>query len=314
MKKCTVKDKTVQVLMSTYNGEKYLSQQIDSILSQKFDGKIKLLIRDDGSIDNTKKILKNYLKQGNIEVIFGENIGVNKSVFYLVENRDKDCDYYAFSDQDDVWKENKLQNAVTSIIKEEANKENVPILYASSTDAVDENLNFIRTLCVPKKTLTFYNAMIENILPGHTQVFNNCLADIIVKSKKEKIIVIDWWIYMIASAFGRVCFSKQPSVLYRQHSKNSIGYEKNFLRRVFNRFKRVNSKDKNNTSLQLLNFYNEYKKVLPREFQKEIKSYFKLQKNFFKRCLYAFYGNVYRQEFGETIIFKILYVFGKYKL
>ena len=101
---------TVTVFMSTYNGEKYLEQQIESILHQEHV-KVKLFIRDDGSKDNTIKILRKYSKLSNIHVIYGDNIGYAKSFLKIIENNEY-TSYYSFSDQDDIWLPNKLHEAI----------------------------------------------------------------------------------------------------------------------------------------------------------------------------------------------------------
>ena len=141
--------KVIQVLMSTYNGDEYLKEQIDSILAQdcekKAGTKLKLLIRDDGSKDGTQKILGEYAKKypETIEWYQGQNVGVIKSFFDLVVKSDEKADYYAFSDQDDYWHKDKLSAGITNIdkmSKEIDTKKNMPLLYCCSPRLVDENL------------------------------------------------------------------------------------------------------------------------------------------------------------------------------
>ena len=111
----------VSVLMSTYNGEKYLHEQINSILGQQ-GVEIHLLIRDDGSSDGTVEICKEYAKKYNqITFYQGENLGVGKSFLDLLKHA-PDADYYSFADQDDVWLEDKIIRAVTMIKKAEYKK------------------------------------------------------------------------------------------------------------------------------------------------------------------------------------------------
>ena len=104
----------VLVLLSSYNGEKYIKEQIDSILTQK-NITVKLFIRDDGSTDATRNILKEYEKYSNCVVVFGDNIGAANSFLWLIQNAHS-SGYYAFSDQDDIWDRDKLSSAI-SIIK-----------------------------------------------------------------------------------------------------------------------------------------------------------------------------------------------------
>ena len=124
----------VAVLMSTYNGEKYLREQIDSILAQE-GVDVTLYIRDDGSSDSTIEIINEYLTKTNrIKFYIGENIGVGNSFMQLVYDCPEDYDYYAFSDQDDIWLTEKMQVAVDSL-KEYSN----PFLYCSNQILVDKN-------------------------------------------------------------------------------------------------------------------------------------------------------------------------------
>ena len=129
--------RSVQVLMSTYNGEKYIRRQIDSILNQK-DVAIHLLIRDDGSTDSTCEIIRSYAEKysDQVEVTMGSNIGYKKSFLTLIQLAG-DYDYYAFADQDDYWKPDK---EIASIRKMEADDFNGAKLAQVNLEATDENL------------------------------------------------------------------------------------------------------------------------------------------------------------------------------
>ena len=102
--------KTVQVVWSTYNGGKYLERQLDSIFDQK-EVKVKFLVSDDGSTDNTRKILEKYKKKFSLTIILGSNLGFARSFWRLVQKANN-ADYYAFCDQDDIWENDKLISAV----------------------------------------------------------------------------------------------------------------------------------------------------------------------------------------------------------
>lgn len=125
--------KKVVILMSTYNGEKYIEEQLESLLNQTYSD-IKIFIRDDGSKDRTKEIIKQFLqKSKNIFLIEGENIGFINSFFELLNISDT-ADYYAYCDQDDVWMEDKIERAVKFLEKSDSNK---PVLYFSNSDYYD---------------------------------------------------------------------------------------------------------------------------------------------------------------------------------
>ena len=218
-----VNEKKVEILMSTYNGEKFLMEQLDSILHQTY-GNLSILIRDDGSKDDTLKILNSYQKKTNLEVICGENIGSANSFFELLRQSSDNAMYYAFSDQDDVWFENKIQNGINSIENLDCSK-NMPILYCSNLKLVDENLkpfgvdNFT-SIIQP----SFNNSLVQNIAVGCTIIFNRKARDILIeKLPFNKVKDHDWWVYTVISAFGIVIYDDKSYINYRQHSNNAIG-------------------------------------------------------------------------------------------
>ena len=130
----------ILVLMSTYNGEKYITEQIESIENQKLDIPLNILVRDDGSKDNTVNILnKLNEKYKNIKVLQEENIGCNASFFKLFKIAEG-YKYYAISDQDDIWLEDKLQRGINKIRKENIF---IPILYGSCSYLMDNEGNII---------------------------------------------------------------------------------------------------------------------------------------------------------------------------
>ena len=106
------KKPTVTVLMSTYNGERFLKEQLDSILQQQ-DVDVRLCVRDDGSTDGTMDILLEYADA--IELTIGNNFGVGNSFMSMVYSANLESDYYAFSDQDDIWMPDKLISAVDEL-------------------------------------------------------------------------------------------------------------------------------------------------------------------------------------------------------
>lgn len=215
--------KRVQVLLSAYNGEKYIAQQIESILRQKYVD-IFLLVRDDGSLDKTWKILAGYAAlYPNIRVYAGENIGTQKSYFDLLAHADAGMDYYAFSDQDDVWHPQKMQRAAAILSRE---TENQPLLYAGSVICAMEDLRTKKRLLRPARMHpSFGNALVENICIGCTEVFNQELLELVRMHPPRCGIFHDWWLYMSASCFGKVCYDHKAYILYRQHGQNQVGMQ-----------------------------------------------------------------------------------------
>ena len=222
----------VQILMSTYNGEKYLKEQIQSIINQQ-NIELSILIRDDGSQDRTKEILKELSEKYPIKYYEGKNIGPAKSFMDLVTESNEDYDYYAFSDQDDVWMPQKIINA----IKKMQYSCNIPALYISSLEIVDENLNTIGM----KKLNGIHNfesEMIRNFATGCTMVMNKKLLNIIKLYSPNYIIMHDSWITRVCYAIGgKVIIDNNSYIKYRQHKKNVLGYKDDSLKKLKKQFK-----------------------------------------------------------------------------
>lgn len=302
--------KKIQILMSTYNGEKYLNEQLESILIQKGKFEIKLLVRDDGSSDRTLDILKNYSKKIEMTIIKGENIGVNSSLRELFLNCDISCDYFAISDQDDVWLENKLKIAVEKLEFENFNGLK---MYASRSIVTDRNLNILGQTQDSENKASYYNAMVQNICPGHTQVFNKEVVLELKENYSDKIFVIDWWIYLLVSATGKLIFDRKCTVKHRQHGVNSAGYELNFFKKTKNRMINLKKYKKSPVSEQLYSFFEIYKHKMKEEYKNETKEFLNSQVNIFERVKYILKSKVFRFGKLENLMFKLLYIFGKYK-
>lgn len=210
----------ILVLMSTYNGDKYLRQQIESLLKQSIAPKIKILVRDDGSTDKTLSILDEYKKNNKLNYYKGLNIGSTKSFFELLKNAPK-SNYYAFCDQDDYWLHNKLEVARDRIIKE--NKENKPMLYFCSKYITDEKLNKMDRKDVKPKNGVLNAFLKNNEAFGCTMVFNHSLKKIFDKYMPCQAEFHDSWIYKLAIVFGKIIYDDQAYILYRQHDKNVTG-------------------------------------------------------------------------------------------
>ena len=224
----------IRVLMSTYNGERYLKEQIDSVLCQ--DGvEVSLYIRDDGSRDATLQILNEYEKRHkNVKVFHEKNIGCANSFFRLMGlGYDDTINYYAFCDQDDVWEKSKLKEAVSVLSGYEKNKMN---MYCSNLWVTDETLTPIRKMYPTATYPDKVGAMIENIATGCTVVVNKAVLSFLQnKTVPQNPIMHDWWIYKICAFFGNVYFDEIPHICYRQHERNVLGAkQKGFLKKTGN--------------------------------------------------------------------------------
>ncbi len=301
----------VQILLSTYNGEKYLRPQLDSFLALENAGDISVLIRDDGSTDGTREILEEYRDRHGFSLVFGDNIGFVDSMTALFSMADMSCDYFAFSDQDDVWLPDKLSRAVEAL---DRGDNTAPLLYAALSYLVDAELHAIGQTMTPKKPPLFYNAMVQNVCPGHTQVANHALMALLRREKCENILVPDFFVYMLASATGRVIFDATPTTLYRQHGGNVIGYRNGFFRNLGTRLKRMKTDAPKKGVRQLLSLVTHYRDVMKSEYLDEARRFFFCGKNFFTRLGYMFSAKAYRQSLAENLIFRGMYLIGKYKI
>lgn len=305
--------KKIVVLLSTYNGEKYLKEQIDSILNQKSFHQIDLMVRDDGSSDGTKTILKFYEEKypERVKVNFEKNIGYIHSFFELIREAEG-YDYYALSDQDDIWLEDKIETAIKAC---EGEGYEGPLLYGSSSFLVNDKLEIMGETQKNLKGITWDNLLIQNFFPGHTQVFNHALCEILKADVDcSKIYVHDFWITYMAFLHGKVIFDNESHTYYRQHGTNTVGFGKNSVEWIVERIRRIGHSDNKKIAVQIQYFYDTCAEDMDEELKTKVEEFIRSQSNFWKRSSYLFRTNLYRQKSFETILFKILYLLGGYKL
>lgn len=294
----------VQILLSSYNGEKYIKKQIDSLLNQNGID-ISILIRDDGSIDSTTKILEDYSNRDNIKIIYGENIGVINSFFELISESSADVDYYALSDQDDFWLENKIIEAVKKIKKSKKEK-HVPVLYSSKQILVNDDLDIIGETRCYRGGLSPYNAVVENVVTGCTTVFNKSARDFVRREKPKDVLMHDWWLYLVISSFGEVIFDTNSYIYYRQHDNNVVGYNNKGFKRIKQFYNRIRKRNFNSIRKQVISFYNLYKDDLNPELKKDLQYFIDSKSNILYRLKIIFGGRFYRHGVYDNIIFKLL--------
>jgi glycosyltransferase involved in cell wall biosynthesis len=296
----------VNILLSTYNGERFLVKQLDSILSQTYKN-IVIHVRDDGSSDKTKEILLNYaLKYPKyFKVDFGNNLGVIKSFFELICNSDKTCDYFALCDQDDVWKKDKISNAIAAI----KDYSLYPAMYCSNYTLVDENSNIIRYKKRNVVKPSFCNALVENIATGCTIVVNKHARELIIKRVPKKALMHDWWFYLVVSAFGTIIYDSDESMFYRQHSSNVVGVKSNLLDKWISRVKRFKARQgMPYVTEQAEEFRIIFGDLLSLRKKEVLDRFLDERISFWGRLVYAVKSESYRQTFIDNIIFKILII------
>lgn len=218
---------SVAVMMSVYNGEEYIAEQIDSILSQR-GVHVSLHVRDDGSGPMTREILRCYAADHpNVHITFAENLGIKNSFLKLVSDIPDQYDYYAFSDADDVWLPDKLGSAV-SVLR--AQDQSMAQAYCGQVKLVDENLKFIAYGRPLYRPIVFSNAVVECRMSGATAVFNRRLIQIAKSLDYNRAVMHDAWMNLLAASFGDVHFDPVPRILYRQHGRNADGGKRSITR------------------------------------------------------------------------------------
>ncbi|QEY65884.1 glycosyltransferase family 2 protein [Metapseudomonas lalkuanensis] len=213
----------VAILLCTYQGQRYLSEQLSSIEQQNHKNWI-VWASDDGSHDNTQAILEDFQKRwgkSRVSIQSGPAGGFAANFLSLVSNVDVRADYYSFADQDDIWEPVKVQRAVGWL---RSIPSHIPALYCARTTLVDEANREIGFSPFFGKPPCFANALVQNIGAGNTMVFNEAARNILRRAGDIDVVSHDWWAYLVVSGCGgKVYYDPSPSLRYRQHGRNLIG-------------------------------------------------------------------------------------------
>lgn len=211
--------KRIVVLMSTYNGARFIDEQIRSILEQLPENGL-LMVRDDGSRDSTVSRIKTFTDP-RIRLVCGENMGFARSFLTLLSAAPQEAEMLMFSDQDDVWLPEKISRAWQALQPLAAK----PALYCSAQMLVDEALRPLQVTPPWPRGPSFSSALSENIVTGCTAAINRPAVELLQHAGvPEGVHFHDWWLYLVVSAFGIVVVDDKPTLLYRQHGANLIGH------------------------------------------------------------------------------------------
>lgn len=302
-----LQDPKVIICMSTYNGEKYIKEQIDSIINQTYKN-IEIYVRDDGSKDNTIRILQDYEKQNKIKFIKGKNVGVVRSFYDCLKKAYDKGDFFAYCDQDDKWHEDKIEKAIKKLQKED---QNLPLLYFSEFNYCDENLAFQNKSKLNKKGASFENSIVECISFGISEVFNKKLAQKVIESGTEKVCFHDWWAYMIAGGIGKVIYDEEPTVEYRRTGNNVSPSGKAGIKLQIYRIKKfIFGKYFKNIREQINKYKIQFSGELNKENQKVL-NLFSLKYSIPKSIKKVFYPKMFRQSLCDEILCRVLFLIGR---
>lgn len=288
-----VANENVAILLATYNGGAFLNQQLDSFKTQSHSS-WSLYVSDDGSTDDTLKIIQEFsLSNRNVKIHHGPGKGFAQNFMSLIVDPSISANYYAFSDQDDIWCQNKLSSAVAFLKKVPAH---MPAVYCSRSILIDGDNKKIGCSPLYKKPAFFQNSLLQNIASGNTMIFNHKARILLAKLQNEPMIAHDWSLYQVVTACGGVVYyDQEPMVLYRQHSNNIIGNGMSPLRRLKNFCSAMNGRTANWNDINI-NLLNCLDIELTDEAKKNIAA-IKLMRNssFFSRLHLYFNNKFYHQ-------------------
>ena len=286
----TSKDSTANplaLLLSTYNGSRFLPELFRSLDNQSFND-WKLIVRDDVSKDNTVEIIKDFVSKKNakVELIEDEigNLGACRSFLYLLTKTQSG--YYMFVDQDDVWLPDKIEKTLNKMLELE-NKygKETPILVHTDLKVVDKNLNLIshsfwKYQGQNPEFKSLNHLLVQNNITGCTVMINRALRDL-VKALPERAIMHDWWLGLIASTFGIIDYIPESLVLYRQHEAQDTGareYSISYFYRKFMKNPEEAFKAIIRTFEQAKEFWDMYKDTMPSNKKRILLTYLNLPK------------------------------------
>ena len=310
----------ITILLATYNGEKYIKEQLTTIINQT-DINLQIIVSDDKSDDTTLEILKKYLNElnfRNYKILENSdhpkisNDGIASVATYnfrnLILNTELNSEFYAFSDQDDIWDLNKIKHAIENIADNQS-----PALYCSRTTYVDKNKDLLGFSKSVTQQPCFANALVESIAGGNTMVFNKSAMIILKKSLANAAPPAhDWWAYIIISGCGgKVYYDSKSYIKYRLHDDNLTGANLGF-NNFFKRLRKAFSgkyKQWNNLNIRILK---DNENLLTDNAKKTL-DYFIHAKNsnFLKKYSYLTKSGAYRSNKIENILLYLACIFGK---
>jgi glycosyltransferase involved in cell wall biosynthesis len=300
----------VNVLLSTFNGIRYLRQQLQSIATQTLPV-AQTTIRDDGSTDGSDVLVQEWAEGfPNVRRLNGARLGATNSFFTLLENCGDECEYFAFADQDDVWLPDKIERAVVGLGRLDAEK---PAMYCSRAEYVDESLGHLGYSRIPKD-VDFTNALVENIAIGCTVVLNRSARNLLCARIPQKTLMHDWWCYLVVSAFGKVVFDEYVGIKYRQHAGNVVGGTSSRIA-LFNqgvtRFVTRKSASARLLSDQALEFRRCFGDSLPSPKRKILEHFLTVRGNLWARLCYNATMEVWRQSRIDTATLRTMILMGR---
>lgn len=247
--------KKIAILMATYNGERYLSEQIESIIGQTYKNWL-LYIKDDQSTDATLDIVQKYVSVDERIILLDSHSKYGAKRNFISMMQEVDADYYMFADQDDVWFSNKVENAISTLIELEKDNQETPLVVHTDLNVVDSNLSMIcpslwQMFRIDPNLLNNFNRLGGHCLvTGCTMAFNRKAKEVSLPMADSAIMHDVWMALKVYQNNGLIVGLSQPSIYYRQHNNNTLGAKDFRTNYVFNKLKRLRGVIKEN-----INYY-----------------------------------------------------------
>ena len=294
----------IAIILAFYNGNEFIEEQITSILNQSHKN-FTLYISDDCSSQklSLKNLKLSHLDKEKIKISRrNKNVGYTLNFLNTLHSISDNYDYYAFSDQDDIWHKDKLKNAINLMKKYPSE---TPSLYGCRTELIGENQNIkLGKSKLHKKEPSFKNAIIQNIFSGNSMVINNPAKRIICKSiKQNKITSHDWWCYQIISGIeGNLIYDKRIFLKYRQHRKNLIGSNRSLKSKLIRLYQLIKGVFRNRNDQNLNSLMNNFDLLTLRN-KNSLQNFIKARKSIFLvDIFYLKKSGVTRQTIFENLI------------
>lgn len=330
----------IDILLSTYNGEAFLREQLDSILNQTYKY-FKLIIRDDGSTDSTVDIITDYARKYPSEIIY-----INGIYYKNLDNREGGCenndgnekghlgfnlsynellkystsDYIMFADQDDIWLPKKIEISIGRIKELEKKFPDKPILVHSDLTVVNKDLkiienSFFKHIRINPSKNSLSRLIMQNTVTGCTMIINRSLVDIAIPLTEE-VFFYDYWFALVAKIFGIIDTINEPLILYRQHDSNVIGAGANNIRKLLKKISIIKDLYRQGCLLYKRYYnYNDYEnKGLTNNDKMILKNFVEIgSANPIKRLYIIFKYKFFRQKFKRNLVIILGAILFKFK-
>ena len=304
--------KKINVLLASYNGEKFIREQIESILAQKTEGfELKLFVRDDGSTDSTLDILHEYENDGKLKLFTGENKGFAKNFLTLLALCDE-ADYYSFSDHDDIWEEDKVLRAFNMLESQSEEDKKSPLLYFSNYEFYNDDMTSHTPHDMGDLIPGFLNALLDCPALGCTQVINNVARKEIVENLPDFVVGHDCWVYMVCAGLGKAIYDSSVTMKFRRHSGSASAEGMSFFKLQLWRVRTYFKKDRFSLIRKMIrNFKEIYGDSLSPENKELLDLYSEEQHTLLLGLKKAFHKGRFRPKMMDEIMLRMIALIGK---